>query len=692
MVKKSAYGLIVFFLLVSLLLGFTAALSSCAGAPPSASSGEMPASTQDQTAAVPASEAATAVPEIVPDKTIKLPDLAKLKILSDGGDVSHRIEDLVYFKGAVYAATPAGLDVYSIKEKDAIVLKETVLYPLPHGAQRWMGADGNLIAIPAGWNGVFLYSLEEGDESPKFAATVPSDMDASSALIAGNTLYIGGGRDDKMFLLIYDIGDPAAAKPLARLQVSSRGAWRSALRERNGFVYYYVADGDQSRCRLVTIDARKPAAPVVSDTIANSYGDNIRMMAIGADTLFMGAYNPYRIESYDLSDPAKPRKIGETRFHTDPWRAPEDLEYADGRLLALGSQAFQVYDIGKDRQLVRVYSGDTVKQNSNYYILAAGGGEAFIADVPSRIKRVSLTASSAPSYAIQSAEAMDNNYSVEAYGDKLYVAAGQNLLDIYDLADPAKPTLRERVQAEYPASSKLRIDDGFLFLPYVHFGLYVLDLADGFDAKVNISSLGLNGGLKTWQLDIRDRHAAVCNYDGMMVILDMAVPGSPSVVKAIKSPTETEDLLLDPRGGYLYAFDIDQTIRVYGLGASDILAPVASLKLPERAANARNVIVDTTLYLCCHGSGLVQIDIADPRNPKIVQSFRDFPNGTQVRAVQIYGDYALIANGWNGLVILRLSTGMYRKIELPGFIQDVLAMDGFIYALSEQYGVITLGN
>ena len=116
-----------------------------------------------------------------------------------------------------------------------------------------------------------------------------------------------------------------------------------------------------------------------------------------------------------------------------------------------------------------------------------------------------------------------------------------------------------------------------------------------------------------------------------------------------KIPVPRDHLFVDPRNGRL-RFSPGEKHEVKLLGKT-VPGRVLFFEWPDRV-----VIRGQYAYLSCGenwDAGLVKVDLSDPRNPQIVGNSYI---GSFARGVQLYGDYAYVANAGGGFfTVLRVS-------------------------------------
>jgi hypothetical protein len=404
----------------------------------------------------------------------------------------------------------------------------------------------------------------------------------------------------------------------------SRGSVRAAAAE--GTVGVLL-----SGSALVVVDLADPAAPeVVAETALPGVGEDVvieQARAWVATTSGVGVY--------DLSTPAAPVEIGRLELAA----VPSHLTL-DGPVLYVTSDfGLHVIDVA-DPGLPRIVGGDRFPGDEyevNNRPLAVAGGVLCVStygghDPLSMLRVYSVADPWSPQliaswYGLSEGEAV----TMTPTGGHLVLTTSVESL-VFELSDPASPrqvaTIAVRAEAAVLGGGRLVLAGG---------SLHVVDLADPAAPEV-LGSVGLPG----WAFDVALTEGglavAALGPDGMAAV-ELGDGQEPVVTATVRfpGPVSFEDVV--ERDGVIYVASGDSmsTFETASGGGIELLAGV-----PLAGSQIR--LSGSTAYLGAW-STVHALDVADPRDPRLLGSFTVGPGGPRPEAFAVEGDRVLVAVG-----------------------------------------------
>jgi hypothetical protein len=134
-------------------------------------------------------------------------------------------------------------------------------------------------------------------------------------------------------------------------------------------------------------------------------------------------------------------------------------------------------------------------------------------------------------------------------------------------------------------------------------------------------------------------------YSGLRVI-DISKPDYPVFLTLHSLDNSCTDLAV--QGEYAYAVTVNS--RLFLLELEPWISVYNNLTLPETALEI--AVQGDYAYLACQTTGLVIVNISDPKNP-VVAGICDTPGGAS--GVSVSGNYAYLADGSYGMQIINIS-------------------------------------
>ncbi|HET6444295.1 MAG TPA: SUMF1/EgtB/PvdO family nonheme iron enzyme [candidate division Zixibacteria bacterium] len=294
-----------------------------------------------------------------------------------------------------------------------------------------------------------------------------------------------------------------------------------------------------------------------------------------------------------------------------------------------------------------------------------------------------------------------NASSLEIRGAHLYAAIDSRLV-IFDISDPANPSLIGQSATYTDSIEGLTIDGSYAYLA---FNDYADNKSDGL-AIIDVStpSAPSQAGLcdtpgESWGVTVSGDHAYVADGSQGLQVCDVS---SPAVSAVVGSYTDTV--------GFAYSVAISGTTvyvgaeDLYILNAIDPTSPgyVGKFDPDDPWGYSRKgiAIAGHKAYVGEYpllppgtdGGGLRIIDVSDPANPSAI-GFHDTP-GIAPDGVVVADNYAYVADGSGGLRIVDVSApgntievGFY---DTGGDAEDVVVVGDYIFVAAKDEGLLVL--
>lgn len=368
--------------------------------------------------------------------------------------------------------------------------------------------------------------------SPQLVANVGNDVNVRGVSLSGNFAYLAC---EAAGLRIYDISAAGAPRERSTLDLGARAVAVSASGPTA-----YVCFGDTPQAGLAAVNIQNSSLPVL----------RVKLFS----PVFGRAIVFYQNTVYLLRHSAEAGRSGIEVYRSGTGNALPArgrVTPASGLDLALvgvyayvagGSQGLQIYDVTVDDAPYLFSEGKgpgealAVAVKESYAYVASGTGGLQIYDVSDRLHP--RVAGSAPTSGLA--------FDVEVRESRAYVADDGSGIRIYDISAGAAPFLLGTVAT----SGRLRgmaLDGGLAYLLVQGSGFVIADISD----PRNPSVLGLFGELGDASEVLIDYPFAYVGVGSSMVVLNVADPSAPEIVREVKLPAPCVGL--DQSTDVLYA-------------------------------------------------------------------------------------------------------------------------------------------
>ncbi len=224
-------------------------------------------------------------------------------------------------------------------------------------------------------------------------------------------------------------------------------------------------------------------------------------------------------------------------------------------------------------------------------------------------------------------------------GDMLYVAAGLEGLQCYDIGDPTSPQLIGTYNTPGEARG-IAVAGGVAFVADQTGGLQMIDV-DHPTTPTYINSITSTS--TAWAVALDGGIAYVAWNDLGVMVFDVSNPASPGVLTIYNTSGNAVDIVLD--GDLAYVADSSMGVMILNISNPNQLTFVHRI-----VGDAFGVAVEGhRLYVSQGNSGIQILDVANPASPVTLGSY-DTPGFA--RSVLPLGEFAYLADEQGGVQVL----------------------------------------
>jgi len=409
---------------------------------------------------------------------------------------------------------------------------------------------------------------------------------------------------------------------------------------------------------------QKPSVVGALDTIGNAYSVDIK-----GDYAYI-ATQDNGLQVVNINDPTNPILVGTCPTYDKAYDVfiSGNLAYLADYTGDISGNNFLVIDVTNPSSPFILSDCATSDVTRSVYV---EGNYAYVANGPSGLTVVNIT----DPYNPINEGVLDTDgivYDVVVEGNYAYVADGSNGLNIVNITNPTQPEL----VSNYVTSSlavKIKIEGNYAYVVDTD-GLFVINITNptvpsyaGFYNVDGASSIALEGDF-----------AYVTDISNGLTIIDINNPSSLS--KA--SSCDILGLVYDVEiwGCYAYITSYEDGLQV--LEISDLTSITQICYYYEAFIDPKGVeFVENYAYIVA-GTDFLILDVNDPTNPTIVAK-SSFAIVTYAEDISISGDFAYIADRYDGLIIINItdpfSPNSIASFSTPGTARGVCVAGDYAY-------------
>ena len=269
--------------------------------------------------------------------------------------------------------------------------------------------------------------------------------------------------------------------------------------------------------------------------------------------------------------------------------------------------------------------------------------------------------------------------------DYAYVADGQNGLLILDVSNKEMPVRVSSFDTSYATDLVIRGD--YAYVTDRTGGLVIIDHSFK-QLPAQVGSYDTEG--EAWGLDLVGDYAHITDFDYGLAIIDVSNPNLPQMV----SDLDTDGLAMKVTVVDDMAYIADNTNGLIMADVSQVSAPALAGHFDTAGSVMDVELADGYVYVC-DGDRLFILEATDVTYPKAVGFYEATGNGGGEGVhIAVRGDYAYLANGEAGLVILDLSDRsdprQVGQADTDGLALDVFVAGDHAYVVDGENGLVII--
>jgi len=508
-----------------------------------------------------------------------------------------------------------------------------------------------------------ISNIYEPRLAEKISVCPPHYACISDFAVRDNYLYISSSFG----LFIYNITDPYNPVELNRLEDFSGFKITVSKDRLFAIEYEWFITGNKYNLSIFNID--DPLSPLfLGECFFDDSNDYIQNFVVSDSFAYVATYD--NIFAINTSDHTSPELIGSIQVaslghstKTIALQSSDDNPNCEGVVFCADSnKGLLIYNFSSPAnpylisQHTTGYQAESFCTSEDFVYICSQDDRL---SRPSALEIISLEEPSNPSL-VGSYHCSGTITDVVVHQDFAFLSLksdpNHHSLEIVDVSDPAEPIMVgyyndsvdfDSQQIEYDAARKIvyladDYEDGFLVLSVTNYSQPTL-LASYVTTDGHIVDLDLQGDVL---------FIAGGDYNGgFFRILDVSEPSSPTTI--FGSGISTYATAIEFDSNMLYITTTTHPLVIYD--ATDIFAPKKINTFFNDLFNipGQMQIRDSFAYIARDMNGLVVLDISHPKRIKSLIEYRPEYSGIS-KDVTFYENYILLADGWDGLEILKL--------------------------------------
>ena len=472
-------------------------------------------------------------------------------------------------------------------------------------------------AYVTGWKSLYIVNVANPAAPVMVGSVVLSsgaDMQAEGVAVLGELAFVAGFNEG--FYVVDVTNKTAPVVRLANQDYATLGQnYEIAVQDRGGSKVLAVAGNSTSALYLITGTSTAPVASRVSSAVASSY-------ALTFSGTILYAASGWNVQSYQTSTPSAPTLL--KSLDVSGTVAPAQSVVVSGTrvFVALRDYGYAVVDAHDpaNLSLVRIQTvpgkGNHVEVGGGYAYVSAGyqyGLPIYGANDPSAATLVTTLTN------------VNAGARIAAYRNYLYISEYYSIppdppspdwhASAYDIGNPASPSRYANNISIY-SPYEFSFAGSRAFLASERSGVASLDVTNpGAPAYVAPGYVSLPGGY-AWAIALTGHYALLGTSNSSLVSVDLSRQGTLTIV----GTAQTQGTL-------------------------------------STNHEIRSVAVKGNLaFIANELGGLRVVDVTDPSFPVTLSGYGALPVGDSASALAMYGDFALVADATNGLLVYDAAT------------------------------------
>lgn len=450
-------------------------------------------------------------------------------------------------------------------------------------------------------------------------------------MIYGNTAFLALGRAG---LAIVDVSNPEMPQPLSTFDTPGD---TKAVSVSGQFVY--LADGNQG---LRLVDVSRLSSPIEIG-VYQFAGQALDVVVVN-DLVYLAAGRGGLI-MLKVASNNRPATFVEMGRHTPGPSIRKVAVVGDIAYLLASDRTLRVVRISRPRQIEDLavinleLDANTLQVDGQRLYLAAGRNGIQIFDI-SRPAEPALVQQIPTAGVIKDISITGGGFA--------YLAAGREGLRILDISAPDQVSEVGRFTLPIDAN-QVFVSDGKVYLADRDMGLYILDPMVQMGFQSVASDEKRRGNVEDVAVD--DHYAYLASSGQGLRVIDLSDPQAPESVA--EYDTEGQATGVSLAGDFIYLADGPNGVRVLFLteGERNTIEIHERTSIPTQGSATSSVLFGQLLYLADGPGGLGIYDLTDPSSPQELGRERS-PGWTY--DVEVLGDYAYLASGEAGLRVINV--------------------------------------
>lgn len=497
---------------------------------------------------------------------------------------------------------------------------------------------------------------------------------ASSVAVSGDYVYLGvfNGFD------ILDITNPSSPRNVGEYRyLTSPGTYGDVNVEGN-YVYlslsYYNGIAD-----LQIVDISDSSSPKLVGSYTDHSDRDMHDVAVLGNYAYLLTGNKGLV-ILDVTNSSSPTFVSSYDIGNYYSGCEVDISFSeDCAYIADGMNGLTIVDITNASSPKTIVNFDTGYFADDVFL---SGDYAYVTDNSGGLVIVDIVDSSSPSFA-GSYNIIGEARDVIVSDNYAYLIGAYNGLVSFEVNDPFSPGFSGRIDLNPVLSRNIAKSGHYAYIAHDYSGLVIADISIPSSPIIvgnyscNPSDVAISGNY-AYVLDgsgkllilnitnpasptfvsifnvgwygagpdiaVSDNYAYIADNTGL-VIVDISTPSSP-VLAASYNPSPyrlTFDLAIVDK--YVYLATID------GIDIVDVIDPFSPKSVCKYDIYATSIdVVDKYAYVSSMNPNIVILDVSNPSSPNLVGNYNTAGGPCDVA---VEGNYVYVADGGNGLVILR---------------------------------------
>lgn len=396
------------------------------------------------------------------------------------------------------------------------------------------------------------------------------------------------------------------------------------------------------------------------------------------------------LQVIDISNAASPVIVG--TYITGINAAPDVVVQGNYAYLANAANGLQIFDVSNPANIVPV--GGYITQASARDV-AVSGAYAYVADAWGGFQILDVSDPANPVW-VGGYVTSGGAYGVALSGQYAYVAANDEGLHVFDISNPANPVLVGTIDTVRYAL-RVAIAGNYAYVADLDAGMQMIDVS-------NPTNLVQVGGFDTsgsaYDVATSGNFAYLADWNAGFRIIDFSNPTNPiQRGQYFTMASNRESWAVATSGNFAYLVGYQDGASFYNfvdvMNVSDPDNPVRvrEVNLGPSGVPEDIVVRSNYAYVALEDAGLKVVNVANPTNPVIAGGY-SFAAGGSAYGIALSGNRAYVADSV-GLRIFHMNTPtsftqIARYTNSSGFAARVAVQGNYAYLADGSTGLVVL--